>query len=252
MNVLITAGAAGIGRAMAELFMAQGAEVAVCDTDNDAIADFQRCHPKALAFVADVTDEARMANIFAQTLTAFGTLDVVAANAGIGGPAGAVEDIALDQWRACINVNLDGAFITAKLAARQFKSQRSGLLLFTSSTSGLFGSPYRSPYNAAKWALAGFTKTLAMELGEFGVRVNAIAPGAVTGPRMDRVVAMEAKSRGVSEAEIRDLYVRGVSMKTWVSAEDIANMAGFLASSAGNKISGQILAVDGHTETLNP
>ncbi len=252
MNVFITAGASGIGRAMAEEFLSQGASVAVCDFDKSAVADFQAANPKALVFDADVTDEQRIGDVFAQTLETFGSLDVVCANAGIGGPAGAVEDIELEQWRACINVNLDGAFITAKQTARHFKQQKSGLLLFTSSTSGLFGSPFRSPYNAAKWALAGFTKTLAMELGEYGVRVNAIAPGAVTGPRMDRVVAMEAKSRGVSEAEIRELYVKGVSLKTWVDAQDIANMASFLASAAGNKISGQILAIDGHTETLNP
>lgn len=252
MRVFITAGASGIGRAMAECFMEQGAQVAICDSDADAVQEFAQAHPTALTFVADVCDEARVQEVFAATLESFGSLDVVAANAGIGGPAGAVEDIDLAEWRACISVNLDGAFLTAKQAARHFKQQGAGLLLFTSSTSGLFGSPHRSPYSAAKWALAGLTKTLAMELGPHGVRVNAIAPGAVEGPRMDRMVALEAKSRGVSEDDIRDLYVRGVSLKTWVTAQDVANMASFLASSAGNKISGQILAVDGHTETLDP
>lgn len=112
------------------------------------------------------------------------------------------------------------------------------------------GYPLRSPYAAAKWAIVGMTKTLAMELGPFGVRANAVCPGAVEGPRMDRVIANEAAARGESEEAVRQSYVTGVSMKTWVQAEDIANSIFFLASDAGLKISGQILAIDGHTETL--
>ena len=130
------------------------------------------------------------------------------------------------------------------------KSQESGLIVMTSSTAGIMGYPLRSPYAAAKWAIVGMTKTLAMELGPFGVRANAVCPGAVEGPRMDRVIANEAAARGESEEAVRQSYVTGVSMKTWVQAEDIANSIFFLASDAGLKISGQILAIDGHTETL--
>ena len=130
------------------------------------------------------------------------------------------------------------------------KSQGNGLIVMTSSTAGIMGYPLRAPYAAAKWAVVGMTKTLAMGLGPFGIRVNAVCPGAVEGPRMDRVITNEAKARGESEDAVRQSYVTGVSMKTWVQAEDIANSIFFLASDAGQKISGQVLAIDGHTETL--
>lgn len=252
MRVLITAGASGLGRAMAREFLASGAQVAVVDLDAEALADVRREHPEVLALQASVTDEGQMAAAFEQAIERLGGLDVVAANAGTAGPAGPVETIDVDAWRQCIDVNLTGAFITAKLAATELKAQRGGLLLFTSSTAGLFGYPNRSPYGAAKWALTGLTKTLAMELGGHGVRVNAIAPGAIEGERMERVLALEAAARGVDSEVVREQYASCVSLRTWVKAEDIANMALFLASPQGAKISGQVLAVDGHTETLSP
>ena len=132
------------------------------------------------------------------------------------------------------------------------RQQESGLIVLTTSTAGIAGYPLRSPYAAAKWALVGLTKTLAMELGPAGVRVNAIAPGAVEGPRMDRVVAMEAAASGEDEASVREGYVKGVSLRSWVNAKDLAEMVAFLASDGASKISGQVMCVDGHTETLAP
>jgi len=249
-RVLITAGAAGIGRVMAERFQAEGARVAVCDVDVRAVADMQAANPGILARVADVTEEGAVDAFFDEVLAAFGGLDVVAANAGIGGPAGAIEDLTLGGWKDTLAVNLDGVFLTCRRAAPVLKGQGAGLLLLTSSTAGLFGYPYRAPYAVAKWGIIGLMKTLAMELGPSGVRVNALCPGAVSGPRMDRVVANEARARGVGEDEIRQLYVKGVSMKTWVEADDIADMALFLASDMGRRVSGQAMAVDGHTETI--
>ncbi len=248
-RVLITAGAAGIGRVMAESFAAQGARVAVCDVDSAACAAMAEANSGILVRRVDVTDEGQVDGFFDEVIKAFGGLDVAAANAGIGGPAAAIEDQTLDGWKATLAVNLDGAFLIARRAAPVMKAQGSGLILLTSSTSGLFGHPYRSPYATAKWGILGLMKTLAMELGPFGVRVNALCPGAVEGPRMDRVVANEAKARGISEDEVRQVYVKGVSMKTWVTAQDVANMALFLASDMGAKVSGQAMAVDGHTET---
>lgn len=249
-RVLITAGAAGIGRAMAERFRDAGGRVAVCDVDPVACAEMAAANPDILVRCVDVTDEAEVDGFFDEVLAAFGGLDVVAANAGIGGPAGAVEDITLEGWKATLAVNLDGAFLTARRAAPVLKAEGAGLLLLTSSTAGLFGYPYRSPYAVAKWGVIGLMKTLAMELGPHGIRVNALCPGAVEGPRMDRVVAAEAKARGMSEEAVRNLYVKGVSMKTWVTADEIADTALFLASDLGAKISGQAMAVDGHTETI--
>ncbi len=251
-HVFITAGASGIGRAIAERFLADGAMVAVCDVDPDAVDAFHAEFPSVLAFVADVTSEAAMRPVFSQVEAAWDRVDVVCANAGTGGPAGLIETLDYQAWQDCVAVNLNGTFLTCRWAARVLRAQGNGLITLTSSTAGIAGYPYRSPYAAAKWGVIGLMKTLAMELGPAGVRVNALAPGAVEGPRMDRVVAMEAAAQGVAEAEIRDLYVRGVSLRTWVTAEDIAQMVHYLASPAGAKISGQTLCIDGHTETLAP
>lgn len=251
-RVVITAGASGIGRAMAERFLADGARVAICDADAIAVAEFAAAHPQAIAEVADVTSEADMAQFFDKIETLWAGADVVCANAGTGGPAGRIEDLDYDAWQSCVAVNLNGAFLTCRWAARIMRAQGSGLITLTSSTAGIAGYPFRSPYASAKWAIIGLMKTLAMELGPSGVRVNALAPGAVEGPRMERVVAMEATAQGRPKAEIRALYVKGVSLRTWVTAQDVADMVHFLASPSGTKISGQTLCIDGHTETLAP
>ncbi|MCU0854594.1 MAG: SDR family oxidoreductase [Rhodobacteraceae bacterium] len=245
-RVVVTAGAAGIGRAMAEAFLAAGDRVAVCDVDAAAVAEAARAGLRAE--VADVTDPASLDGFLGRVERDWGGVDVVCANAGIGGPAGRIEDIAFDDWRACLAVNLDGAFLTCRWAARVMRAQGSGVILLTSSVSGLFGFPFRTPYVAAKWGIVGMTKALASELGPSGVRVNAICPGAVEGPRMDRVVAMEAEARGIPPDEVRRGFTEGVALRHFVTAGDVAAMALFLASGGAAQITGQALAVDGHTE----
>ena len=252
MRVVVTAGASGIGLAIAEKFISQSAQVAICDVDRSAIEEFRRKHQSSIATHADVTSETEMAHFLGEVESTWGGADVVCANAGTGGPAGNIEDLDYNEWQNCIATNINGSFLTCRWAARVMRAQKSGLIVLTSSTAGLFGYPMRSPYAAAKWAIVGLTKTLAMELGESGVRVNAVCPGAVEGDRMDRVVANEARARGVSEDSVRQSYVRGVSMKTWVNAKDIAEAVSYFASPAGAKVSGQILSIDGHTETLAP
>ncbi len=251
-RVVITAGAAGIGRALAEMFLRDGDRVAICDADAEAVADFASLYPQAISQVADVTSETDMNGFLGVVEAAWSGVDVVCANAGIGGPAGRIEDLDYNAWQDCVAVNVHGTFLTCRWAARVMRAQGNGLIVLTSSTAGIAGYPLRSPYAAAKWALVGLTKTLAMELGPAGVRVNAVAPGAVEGPRMDRVVAMEANAAGVPEAEVREAYVKGVSLRSWVTAEDVADMVAFLASPAALKVSGQVMCVDGHTETLAP
>ena len=251
-RILVTAGAAGIGRAIAEAFLADGADVAICDVDSDQLAAMQEAYPTLIASHADVTNEAEMDAFLRQLEERWQGIDVVCANAGTGGPAGRIETLDFNEWQQCVATNLHGSFLTCRWAARLMRAQGSGLICLTSSTAGQMGYPLRSPYASAKWAIVGLTKTLAMELGEAGVRVNAICPGAVEGPRMDRVIENEASARGQAVDAVRQSYVKGVSMKTWVTAQDIANTVRFLASTSGSKISGQILAVDGHTETLAP
>ncbi len=249
-RIVISAGAAGIGRAVAEAFLAAGAQVAICDIDAAAVAQFRSVRPDAIAHVADVTSEAQM-NGFLDTVQAdFGGADVVFANAGTGGPAGLIENLAFADWQACLAANLSGAFLMCRWAAQVMRPQGTGLIVLSSSTAGQFGYPHRSPYACAKWGVIGLMKTLAMELGPAGIRVNAICPGSVQGPRMERVIAKEAAAKGVSLDQARAAHVNSVSMKTWIDAEDIAAMIQFLATPAGAKISGQALAIDGHTESL--
>jgi NAD(P)-dependent dehydrogenase (short-subunit alcohol dehydrogenase family) len=244
-RIVITGGASGLGLAMARAFMGQGDRVAVCDADPAAVAAV----PDGLrADVADVTDEAAMGRFLGQIEADWGGADVVISNAGIGGPAGPLEDLAFDDWRRCLSVNLDGAFLTCRWAARMMKGQGAGLILLTSSVSGLFGFPFRTPYVAAKWGIVGLTKALASELGPHGIRVNAICPGAVEGPRMDRVLAMEAAARGVTEDAVRAGFTEGAALRRFVTADEVAATALFLASPGAAAISGQALAVDGHTE----
>ena len=244
-RIVITGGASGLGLAMARAFMGQGDRVAVCDADPAAVAAV----PDGLrANVADVTDEAAMGRFLGQIEADWGGADVVISNAGIGGPAGPLEDLAFDDWQRCLSVNLDGAFLTCRWAARVMKGQGAGLILLTSSVSGLFGFPFRTPYVAAKWGIVGLTKALASELGPHGIRVNAICPGAVEGPRMDRDLAMEAAARGVTEDAVRAGFTEGAALRRFVTADEVAAMALFLASPGAAAISGQALAVDGHTE----
>lgn len=248
-RVLITAGASGVGLAMAHAFADTGARVWVVDVDGAALA---KCPSGWQRETVDVTDEASVAALFAQIGETWGGLDVLCANAGIAGPTALIEDVALADWRACLAVNLDGAFLSAKYAAPMMKAQKSGAILVTSSTAGQYGYPNRAPYGAAKWGVIGLSKTLAMELGPFGIRANAICPGAVEGPRMEGVLMREATAKGMTRDQVYDGYAAGTSMGRFVEGCDVAAMAVFLASDAARLISGQVIAVDGHTVNPDP
>lgn len=248
-KVLVTAGGSGIGRAMAKAFAASGAKVWVVDSDAAALAD---CPESWNRDCLDVTDEAAVSDLFARLTAEWNGLDVLCANAGIAGPTALLEDQPLEGFRRCVSVNLEGAFLFIRAAAPIMKAARSGVIIYTSSTAGLYGYPNRAPYAAAKWAINGLMKTTAMELGPYGIRANSICPGAVEGPRMEAVLAREAAAKNTTRDAIYQGYAAGTSMRSFVEAVDIANMAVFLASDAARFVSGQIIAVDGHTENPDP
>lgn len=233
---------------MAEAFREAGHQVWICDVDADALGDVADVRTSVL----DVTDEGAVRATFEQVHAQWGGLDVLCANAGIAGPTAAVEDVALAEWRRCVSVNLEGAFLATKHAAPGMKAQGSGAIIYTTSTAGLYGYPNRAPYAAAKWGVIGLMKTVAMELGPYGIRANAIAPGAVEGPRMEGVLEREARAKGMSRDQVYEGYASGTSMRTFVQARDIAEMALFLGSDAARRVSGQVIAVDGHTENPDP
>ncbi len=246
-KVIVTAGASGIGAAIAEKFLSQGALVHIADIDAKAVHALTEREGLSSS-VTDVSDEGSIATMFDTALSNMGGLTTLVNCAGIAGPTAAIENIDLEDWQKCLAVNLDSSFLCTKHVVPFLKEARAGSIINISSTAGLMGYPLRSPYASAKWALIGLTKTLAMELGPFGIRANVICPGSVEGPRMDAVIAAEARQKGVDAQVIRDRYTASASLRTFISTGDIANMAAFLASPEAERVSGQSITVDGHTE----
>ena len=248
-RVLITAGANGIGLVMARAFAALGDRVWVTDVDAAAVAAL----PAGIrGSLCDASNGVQMEALFVTLTADWGGLDVAIDNAGIKGPTAAIEDMPLDGWSHCIGVNLDGAMLLARGAARLMKPQGRGVITFLSSTAGLYANPFRAPYVAAKWGVIGLMKTVAMELGPHGIRANAICPGSVNGPRIDAVIAAEAEAKGMTAEAVRQGYASGTALKRLTDAEDVADMALFLASDGARMVSGQALAVDGMTYNVDP
>ena len=249
-RVIVTAGGSGIGCVIARRFAEAGARVFICDIDQSCAGTLADEYQNVGATVADVASADDVDRLFDEAQAFLGGLDVLVNNAGIGGPVGRVESLDVDGWRRTLDVNLTGAFLCARKAVPILKEQCSGSIVNMSSHYGLFGGPTRAPYVASKWAIIGFTKTLAMELGPFGIRANAICPGGVEGERLERVTRAEAEEKGITCDELREQWVRGCSLRTFISPEDVAAMILFLCSDHGARISGQAVAVDGHTEFL--
>jgi NAD(P)-dependent dehydrogenase (short-subunit alcohol dehydrogenase family) len=247
-RVLVTAAATGIGRRVAERFADEGARVHVCDVDAGALKTFGAAHPSITATLADVAYPSDIDQLFSDLRVGLGGLDILVNNAGISGPTAPVEEMDDGSWRRTLDVNLTGAFLCTKLAVPMIKEAGGGSLVFMSSNAGTMGLPFRGPYVASKWGLIGFTKSMAMELGPHNIRVNAVCPGDVEGERIDRVVAAEARNRGISEEDVIAERVAAVSLHTMVTADDVAALILFVCSEAGAKISGQALVVDGNAE----
>ncbi len=250
-RVLVTAGAAGIGRAIVEAFASAGAKVHVGDIDSAALAGLRTQVPGVTTSVCDIGDRAATLRLVADAVAALGGLDVLVNNAGVSGPTASVEEMDPDAWESVLHVNLTGTFNVTRHAIPHLKRSQDGVILVMSSLAGRFGYPNRSPYATSKWGLIGLTKTLSRELGEFGIRVNAILPGAVEGPRIERVLEGRAAASGRSVTEERAAALANQSIKRMVAPQDIAALAVFLASDAGRSISGQILPIDGDSQSAS-
>jgi len=251
LRVMVTAGGGGIGAVIAASFAREGARVHTCDISPDALSALQTREPSVVGRVVDLSDEGAIATWCETAIDELGGVDVLVNNAGIAGPTADVEDISLNAWRECLAIDLDSHFLTCKTVVPVMKQQRAGSIINMSSTAGLLGYGRRTPYAAAKWAVIGLTKSLAVELGRYGVRVNAICPGSVRGDRMDRVIAAEAAARGVEASVVEAEYTVSQSIARFVDPQEIADMAVFLGSPASKMVSGQAIAVDGHTETYH-
>lgn len=250
LRVLVTAGAGGIGREVARAFAGEGAKVHVCDVDQKALDALATSDPAVTRTTADVADRAQVERLFGEALAALGGLDVLVNNAGIAGPTGRVEEIKPEDWDRCLAINITGQFNCARLAVPHLRKSKNASIINLSSAAGRLGFPLRTPYSASKWAVVGFTKSLAIELGEAGIRVNAIQPGIVEGERIRRVFENKAKSRGISFEEMRKEALSVVSMRTEVTPQQIADMILFLCSPRGRTVSGQAISVCGDTQML--
>jgi len=249
-RVLVTAGASGIGRAVADMLLAQGARVHICDVADDALAAFAEAHPDAGQTNADVSNDGDVDRQFDDVAVGLGGLDALVNNAGIAGPTGAVEDLNPEDWRRCVDVCLTGQFLCARRAVPLLKAAGGGAIVGISSAAGKHGYAYRTPYSAAKFGVIGLCQSLAKECGPDNIRVNAVLPGIVAGPRMEGVIRDRAAQTGVSYAEMEKQYLSKVSLRRMVTADDVAATILFLLSDAGRNISGQSIAVDGNVETL--
>jgi NAD(P)-dependent dehydrogenase (short-subunit alcohol dehydrogenase family) len=243
-RVLITAGAAGIGREFARAFATNGAKVFVCDIDDEALSAIGKEIPGLTAQRCDMASRAEIARMVPAAVEALGRLDVLINNAGIAGLTLPVEQYPPDDWDKVVAVNLTAMFDTTRLAIPHLKKSKAGVIVNMSSIAGRFGFANRSPYAATKWAVIGFTKTLAMELGEWGIRANAIAPGAVEGDRIVRVFRGRAQISGRSFDDIKAEAMAAQSIQAMVDPKDIAQLAVFLASDAAKAISGQVIPID--------
>ena len=239
-RALVTGGGAGIGARIAEALSAAGAEVRTVDADDLTGADY----------IADVSDNVAVVEMFERLDRDLGGLDILVNNVGIAGETGPVEALDPASFDRCLKVNVGGTFRVTRHAVPRLRASAAGCVVNISSSAGHLAYPLRSPYSASKWAVEGLTRTWAAELGPEGIRVNCVAPGTVDGERMDRVIAAEAAARGTTVAAVRRGYVEQVSMRTFVDPADIAAAVVFLSSDAARFVNGQVVSVDGHTETL--
>ncbi len=250
LRVLVTAGASGIGRVIAESFARTGARLHICDIAEAALDEVTKTYPTWGVSRCDVSKENQVTRLFEEVGTGLGGLDVLINNAGISGPTGGVEQILAADWCRTVDINLNGQFYCVNRAVPLLKKSSNASIICISSVAGRLGYAYRTPYAATKWAIIGLTKSLAIELGPSGIRVNALLPGIVAGPRIEQVISDRAQTLGVSYGDMEREYIDKISLRRMVTAQDVANHAVFLCSPGGLNISGQSISICGNVEVL--
>ena len=250
LKIVITAGASGIGSEVAIALSEAGAQVAICDLNKSLLESFSKKNPLISVYHADVSNESEVQSFFREIKDKFNNIDVLINNAGISGPSGKLEDINFHEWKETLNVNLDGVFLSTRSAIPLLKDN-GGSIINIGSTSSFLGNPLRSAYSASKWGLIGLTKTWAMEYGENNIRVNAVCPSSVNGERIENVIKKEAEYRNTAPEKIKSAYLEQTSLKTFIDVEEVIGMLVYLMSPLARKITGQMLVIDGNTESLS-
>ena len=250
-KVIISAGASGIGWATTKVCISRGAQVFLCDINEKLINRINKntkYKNKIFAYECDASNESDVIDFFSKVLKKTKKIDALINNIGIAGPTGTLDTLDSEEWERTLQVNVVSHFYFTKQAIPLIKKSKNGSIINISSTAGILGFPLRTPYAASKWAVIGVTKSLAMEFGKFNIRVNAVCPGTIKGDRMKRVVRDKAKFTNTSINTVEKDFVSMSSMNKWILEEDIGKMCAFLISDDSSKVSGQIIAVDGHTE----
>ena len=253
-KIIISAGASGIGWATAKVCLSRGAYVYLCDIDRKSLSKISK-HPlknkKLFTYECDASEKYQVSNFFDQIKRKTKKVDALINNVGIAGPTGTLETLNSEDWEETLKVNVISHFYFTKLAIPMLKKNKGGSIINLSSGAGIMGFPLRSPYAASKWAVVGMTKTLAIELGKHKIRVNAICPGTIKGNRMVRVIRDKANFLKVSRKKIEKEFISMASMNCWIYEEDIGKMCSFLISEEAERISGQVIGVDGNAERLD-
>ena len=253
-KIVISAGASGIGLATAKVCLSRGATVYLCDL-NERFVNKLKKHPlknkRLFVSQCDASNEYDVSNFFEEINKKTKKIDALINNVGVAGPTGTLEKLESDDWERTLKINVISHFYFTKLAIPMLKKNKGGSIINLSSGAGIMGFPLRSPYAASKWAVIGMTKTLAMELGKFKIRVNAICPGTIKGDRMVRVIRDKAKFLKVSKKLIEKDFVSMASMNCWIYEEDIAKLCSFLISTDGERVSGQVIPVDGNATRMD-
>ena len=250
-KVIITAGASGIGLETSKAFLANGAEVVICDINEDALDTVRRQYPKIHTLRCDVSDADEAEEFINNAVRQLGGIDTLINNAGIGGPTEKIENISPQDWENCLSVCLSSQFNCIRASVTHLKQSNNASIINLSSAAGRMGFAMRSPYAAAKWGVIGLTKSLAIELGNYNIRVNAILPGIVSGTRQESVLKNKARIRNISYEQVEAEALSYSSIKKYVAASDIASQILFLANESGKMISGQAISVCGDLKMLS-
>ena len=253
-KIVISAGASGIGWAITKICILKGAQVFLCDVNEKLINKInknKKYKKKIFAYECDASNENDVIDFFSKILKKTKKIDTLINNVGVAGPTGSLEKTNSDEWESTLKVNVFSHYYFTKQVIPMLKKNKRGSIINLSSGAGIMGFPLRSPYAASKWAIVGLTKTLAMELGKFRIRVNAICPGTIKGKRMKQVVRDKAKFLKVSQKMVEKEFVSMASMNSWIYEDDIGKMCAFLISSDAERISGQIIGVDGNAIRLD-
>ncbi|MDP6482951.1 MAG: SDR family NAD(P)-dependent oxidoreductase [Nitrospinota bacterium] len=244
---IVTGGGRGIGRATAKVMAREGAAVTLAARSLDHLrataGEIQGAGGRCIVVETDVTSEDSVNRMAKETLEAFGTIDILVNNSGIAGPTALCEETTIDDWNQTFAVNVIGPFLCCKAVLPVMKAKRWGRVINISSMSGKRPLVRRTPYTSSKMAVMGFTRTLAHEVGEFGITVNSVCPGATAGERIDSVIRNIAEGEGRSEAEVRADFTGPSALKSLVNPEDTAEMAAFLASDRAAHMTAQDINV---------